>query len=95
MRKLVLLVALVTLGACTDKPTSAECESLLANAVNVELRGRGIAEDKLEKRSAKVAELARDEYLDQCMKTMTGARVRCGIAAQNRAALEECDAQGD
>jgi|GEM_PF-6126410 len=94
MRTLVLLVAMTALASltgCADKPTTSECEALLANAVRIELSGRGIADDKLEARATKVSEIARDEYMKQCMETMAAARVRCGVEAKDRAALDACD----
>ena len=88
------MVGLVTVlfgVGCADKPTVAQCEKLLTASVAIELRGRGVADGQLTERAAEVTEIARAEFMQQCQKTMPATRVRCGIQAKDRAALDACD----
>jgi hypothetical protein len=98
-----LLAIAVALGSggsgagCTDAPTEAQCNDLLAHLIDLEFKNAGATDTsetlkaEIAKQKQQVATVKAAAFRDVCLNKTAKSRVECALAAKNLDAVGQCD----
>ena len=86
MKRAMLVAVLLAVG-CKKAPSEDQCKQLLDHLVDLEFKKAGAAASsdamkaEIAKQKTAVTEAKSKEFLDQCTKKMSKARVECALKA--------------
>ena len=91
--RFALLVGLLAVAACADKPSEKQCRDLLDHVIKLEYEAAGDEPDKdrLQKAKAQLSTYVEDDFMQQCLDELPKKRVVCGLAARSKDELLACD----
>jgi hypothetical protein len=91
VKRWIVVAVLLFVPACSNAPSKEQCEKLLNHSIDLELRDSATA---LPDRAAQVkslTDMARDEFMRQCLDEMPQPRVACALKAATKDELLSCD----
>ncbi len=95
---IVLGVCLSFAVACTNTPTSEQCDALLDHVIDLQSREGGADKDlapeikrAVEGQKQKLAAHLRDNFLSGCQEDLTKEFVDCGLRARSTEQYAQCE----
>lgn len=89
--RLLATLALVALSACSNAPTDAQCEKLVAHVIELELEAAKTAAEAASDLTGKLDAEVGDSTRTFCETQLSIEQVQCGLAAKTSAELSACD----